>query len=551
MASFPQWIAALYAPSGGRDQLGLGSVSSDQILPSLAPEINVLTDHPRYHSFYTFVLDEFWRRDLPRSRDAWVKFFRPREFVFSLCTHLCDRPEHPGTPSAVGSQRTEGLARRELPSYDTTFNYIKSPLGGYGLYYRSVIAGLGWIYPGGPGFPYPVDVPSEKGRELAKAFRREVAETTYYREFFDHDEIEIPIEAVREYARKACLCQLRRDDVIDRALVLDAFLHAGDEEAAAARRETFRMLLDLADQTHDHPLDEDAFRQLIYFRASDAGARWTPREDVSSTALRWRLYQAREYYAFALNALWWHLCDWGVTNGGTLTPLPVDQFLDYTTRSLDFAPLAAALDLPPTSIGADSRLEDVLDWLLASAGTTDAGSFDANCGVEAKVHEHRLYALISRERRAPLAIPAALALLGTIVLRFGGSENRFRPEWEISRMGSSGRLSLDGFLSKMRQLRAADVCAAALTEWLYRDYVIRQHELIALGKLPDNTFRFRWDGGRLRFFNLQNPLEFQSARFGALATTISELGLCAPLPQAGHGLTHDGELLLAEGDIDG
>ncbi len=43
----PQWIAKMYAGKPGRDHLGLGSVSSDQILPSLSPSINVLTYHPR------------------------------------------------------------------------------------------------------------------------------------------------------------------------------------------------------------------------------------------------------------------------------------------------------------------------------------------------------------------------------------------------------------------------------------------------------------------------------------------------------------------------
>jgi hypothetical protein len=293
------------------------------------------------------------------------------------------------------------------------------------------------------------------------------------------------------------------------------------------------------------------FRQLIYFNACEAGGRWTPHEEVASTALRWRLYRAREYYAFALNALWWHLCYWGVANGGTLTPLPVDQFLDHTRASLEFEPLATALGLPPPSLDAHSDFEEVLAWQLTSVGAADPGSFDAMCGVDAKLHEHRLYALIRRERRTDLAIPAALALLGTIVLRFGTSDNRFRPEWEISRMGSSGRLSLDGFLSKVRQLRSSNSRVAAVTEWLYREYVIRQHELIALGKLPDNTFRFRWDGNRLRFFDLENRLEFQSSRFDAVSTTITELGLCAPLSRPAHALSDDGRRLLAKGDVGG
>lgn len=80
----PQWIARMYPPRVGQDHLGLGSISSDQILPALSPDINMLIIHPRYHSFYTFLLDEFWRRDLSRSYAAWVKFYQPREFIFSL-----------------------------------------------------------------------------------------------------------------------------------------------------------------------------------------------------------------------------------------------------------------------------------------------------------------------------------------------------------------------------------------------------------------------------------------------------------------------------------
>ena len=91
---YTQWIAKMDYGIGGRDHLGFGSVSSDQILPILAPSINVLTFHPRYQSFYIFLLDEFWKRDLPRNLDSWKRFFRPREFVFSVGCYFCNQPKH-------------------------------------------------------------------------------------------------------------------------------------------------------------------------------------------------------------------------------------------------------------------------------------------------------------------------------------------------------------------------------------------------------------------------------------------------------------------------
>lgn len=93
----PAWIARMYPGKVGRDHLGLGSVSSDQILPSLSPGINVLTIHPRYFSFYVFLLDEYWSRDLPRSTAGFSAFYRPRESIFSIGAHLCEQPEHDGS----------------------------------------------------------------------------------------------------------------------------------------------------------------------------------------------------------------------------------------------------------------------------------------------------------------------------------------------------------------------------------------------------------------------------------------------------------------------
>jgi hypothetical protein len=79
--------------------------------------------------------------------------------------HLCDREEHDLTRGVTGSRKTSSIAGHEPSTFDTTADYIKEPLGGYGLYYRSVLAGLGLVYPGGPRLPYPVDVPTEKGKE--------------------------------------------------------------------------------------------------------------------------------------------------------------------------------------------------------------------------------------------------------------------------------------------------------------------------------------------------------------------------------------------------
>ncbi|MFC1976109.1 hypothetical protein ACFLXQ_06905 [Chloroflexota bacterium] len=545
----PQWIAKMYPGKVGRDHLGLGSVSSDQILPSLSPSINVLTYHPRYHSFYVFLLDEFWRRDRPRSEEAWTKFYRPREFIFSVGANLCEQPEHGDIGKIVGAQKTYALAQQKQTHYDTSFNYIKSRLGGYGLYYRTVMAEVGLIYLGGRGYRSPVDIPGELGKEVAAAFRQAIQHTTYYQNFFDDDATQVPFDVVREYIKPACLCQLQVTGAPDRALLLDIFLHHGHH--VEARRATFRLFLDIVAQTQGYALDQDMFRQLLYFRAAENGATYQPQEAVLDTYQRWRLYQGREYYAFALNTLWYYLCEWGVAQSGDMRPISFSVIWQYLEAALNFDPLAEWLEVPASGLGADSNFPQLLDWLQRLVGASQAMSFDAACRLDSPINEDSLYGLVWDEDASPeMKIAGMITMLGLIYLRFSQSDLQSQPVWQVSRMGADGRLSVDGFVRRMkRNLAERGSTIAEVARWLYRDFIILQHQLIATSKLPDNTFRFRWEGDRLRFYRFSNSLSFMDSRFEAISTTIHELGLGNDFRYADHPLTPDGEALLATGDL--
>jgi hypothetical protein len=543
----PRWIAHMYGASGGEDHLGLASVSSDQILPMLSPTINVLTIHPRYHSFYAFLLDEFWRRDIPRSLRAWIQFFRPRDFIYSIAMHLCDREEHDLTRGVTGSQKTSSIAAHEPAIFDTTTYYIKEPLGGYGLYYRSVLAGLGLVYPGGVGLPYPVDVPTEKGKEVAAAFRKEVEDTAYYRQDFDVDATAVPIERVREYARAACLCQLRAADAGDGPILRHLFL-SEPAETAAARSATFRMLLDIADQTDGHPVDQPTFRQLLFFGTASNGASYKPRKGRTDTHARWRLYQAREYYVFALTGMFVHLSDWGIDSGGDLRALSFDALAEHIEAGLDFDRLAELADVAAPGLNGTAAFSELLDWLASVVGATKE-SFDQRCGLDASLSEDALYRLGTRSGEPASRIAGGLTMLASLFLRFGHPETWMSPAWTaISRCGEDGRLSIHGFIRSLRaRRRAGSPTIFEIAQWLMTDYVIRQHQIVATSKLPENTFRFERDGNRLRFNRHYNRLAFSDSRFDALSTTAHELGFCGAFGAAEHGLTQAGrDLLLSE-----
>lgn len=551
--SGPHWIAKMYAGKVGRDHLGLGSVASDQILPTLSPAINVLTQRPRYYSFYAFLLDEFLRRERPKTRSAWVAFYRPREFIFSVGDHLrahaTAHPEHDRGRFAIGTNKTSGLAGRELPVYNTQTDYIDSELGGYGLYYRTVMAELELIYLGGPGYLYPIDVISETGKEVAAKFREAIRNTVYYRDYFDRDDAEVPIDVIVEYIERACLCQLQHPAAPERSLLLERFLYGGAAENAVKRRLTFRLFLDLARQTDGYPVDQDTFRQLIYFGQAENGAMFSPAQELAETRRCWRQYQAHQYYSFALNAFWDYLCIWGLRNQGDVRPLPFEALWRHLEEALDFRLLAQRLGVPDPQISAGAGFSQLLHWLESLAGAKGS-SFDTACGLDSPVNEHRLYRLANSHRGAgDVMVGGMLAVLALIYLRFGLPEVWRQPEWELARMGQNGRLPLEEYVHSLQRRLKSPVTIFEMSRWLYSDYVIQQHNAVATSKLPENTFRFQRQGGRLQFYKLDNSLGFMDSRYYALSTIVNELGLCGNLGRPDHALTTDGELLLELGDL--
>lgn len=548
--SSPQWIAKMYR-EGGRDHLGLGSVSSGQILPELSPGINVLTIHPRYHSFYTFLVDEFWRRKRIGNSKEFKRFYRAREFIYSLGAHLCEKPEHSFMGNIVGSQKTAPLAAQRKESYQTDTNYIKSDLGGYGLYYRSVIIEMGFIYPGGRGFETPVDIATLEGQELAATFRETIKDTRYYRDYFENDLEEIPIDVIREYIDKACLCQLQLDDALDRPLLLNKFLREGSPEKTANRRATFRLFLDIANQTTTHSLDQNSFRQLIYFGKDQKGAAFVPSTSViEATFRRWRMYQAREYYSFSLNTLWRSFCEWGILKQGDIRPVSLASFWKQLDKSLNFNSLSSKkwLNLPKPDLNADSPFSDLLAWLEEIVGVKGPSeNFDRACNLECPINEHNLYNLIKDSPvKLDSFIGGMLILLSLIYLRFGYPACRNTPEWFIAKLGSNNnRLDLDTFLLTLSQkINSWSVTIREIAHWIFTSYIILQHRNVATSKLPENTYRFRLEGSLLRFYRFDNSVEFTDSRFDALSATIHELGLFDNLPNPIHNLTPDGQRLL-------
>jgi hypothetical protein len=555
--AIPYWTDKMYLPGGGQDHLGLGSVITNRILPRLSPSINVLTVHPRYWSFYAFVLSEFWTRDLPRTKSALRAWYRPLECMYSVACHLCTNPDHRG--SAIGSQKLGGIVARDPDTYDPEFDYVQSPMGGYGLYYATVMEAAGLVVRANPQLKIPIDAVTPTGQLLAQAFRSTIEHSEYYTQWLETHHAPIPSHVLAEYGELACFCRLRKSNPPDRVLLEDVFLHSGRENEASDRRETLRFFCELAAQTSVSPVSSWSFRRLVYFRSDydenqDVIATFVPTPPTLRAARRWRLYQLREYYNFALNEIWRRLADWGLALDGDAYPIPVGEVL-ASLESIDFGQFAHRLEISAPPLTAESPMADLIEWVMRDGEVTN--SIDDAWNLTAALTEDRLVHWLGygagEAGNGPDALAGAIALLSLVASRLWAPEIALvQPEdWFPVVDGGVDRLGLQRFLTSLRKKTSDGETIREVTRWLTLDYVMAQHERVAAAKLSTtgDTFRFRREAGRVRFFNKGTRFTMNDSRFNALATIIYELGWSGYLYDDKHPLTSIGKKIRTQGDL--
>ena len=153
-----------------------------------------------------------------------------------------------------------------------------------------------------------------------------------------------------------------------------------------------------------------------------------------------------------------------------------------------------------------STLTGIADW--ASSAALTGGDLDSVWEVGAPVTEHALYRWAARTDE-PAVIPAALLILVLIAIRIGAPavQMAYADDWDICLDGGVSRLALNRFFSQWRRHRMASMTLAEAARWLLSDYVIRQHERVAIAKLAQtgDTFRFRRQGDQLRFYEADAP----------------------------------------------
>ncbi len=375
-----------------------------------------------------------------------------------------------------------------------------------------------------------------------------------------HDE-RVPHAVVAQYGQHGCLCRLRNKSAHDRPLLVDAFLHRGNPVESAARRETLRLLCELTAQTEKSGVDQAAFRRLIYFGADygdgeTAGPRFVPNDAVERTARRWRLYQAREYFNASINEMWRRQLYWGLNRQGDIYPVPMSEVL-ASIDNIDFARFAVAVDveLPNEGLTTSSPFKHLLDWVALIGAVS--GKLDDRWDLNAALTEDAIVDWLDYGRGSteagPECLAAALTLITFVAARLGSPQlPLIEPaDWFPVVEGGRERLGIQRFLSDLKTRVAAGATIGDIAKWLTVDYVISQHERVATAKLPTtgDTFRFRREAGRLRFFPKDAQVGMNDSRFNALATFLFELGWSGYLYEPDHALSVEGETIRIDGDL--
>lgn len=513
----PRWVAASLKVKEGRDPLGLQTTTQDRLMPKLLPGILELSRRARYLSFHAYLLERYRSLRMPPDSSSLSMFIKAREWEFGLgvlkCPHGCNS-------SPVGASTLRHIANEKMDAYPRGQS-VESAFGGYGLYYRSPLAELGIVARSGTMLgekATPIDVlrDTPRARHLAVAFADAVAATEYVRKWMLTTD-PIPGEVLVEYAEVACLCQLRvrpaeRDAVHDALFGQDELVreagqdndppnvfelgHRDDEDPAEAniypqepavddanlpadaavvqRRRSVAHFLSLIDETPQVVEDEGIYRETLW---SASSFQSNAHEVVAG---QWAGLIAKDVWQDALCSIWSEFCHAGFEATSREGRGLAWEHVHDIALSLTAGPPGLARDEPTVS--------------LAQRISTGAVMLP---GLEDPVHAAALEDL----RATTEHLDSAASGLIVILELYRRASARADPGW-LSATGvrSAWQQSLSWVMRDIAAHLATNPSVGETLWWILQSYVLSVHERIAYSKLPENTFRFRWEEGRVRFY---------------------------------------------------
>jgi hypothetical protein len=523
----PRWIARSFTFAEGRDPLGFQTTTQDRLMPVLLPGLLELTRRARYFSFHAFLLDEYREHHLPTDLKALSDYIKRCEWDLGLAIQRC--PRQCGS-SPVGARRLGSTARGLGPFVRD--ESVESALGGYGLYYRSPLASLGIVAGSGTLLgdrPIPIDVlfKTDRAARLAEGFRSSVRHTAYFKRWMWTDE-PLPVDVVDEYAEAACLCRLK-DRSDERSAVHDALF--GDDGAAASESQGDRLVTSSATtaalfqsevkqrrcsvahyltlvQAHPDIISSEAiFREALWQLPVASNAI------QARVAGQWGSLIAKDVWQEAVCSVWSEFCRRGLERCRQLgRGLTWDEAKDVVMD----------MTAGPPQLGKE-KLTSAVSLELKGGGFTVRHE-----GKPLEPSTVSLEALRSFAERENTGMSGLVTLLE---LSRRASVRSDVGWYEGVRISSFWQPSLANVLSGLSAHLDRSPTVGESLWWIVSNFVLPVHERISYSKLPEFTFRFRWEEGLLKFYdNGIGRFPLGAIRHAPLASLTSDLGLWQPMP---------------------
>ena len=552
----PQWLAPSITVKEGRDPLGLQTTTQDRLTPRLLPGILELSRRARYLSFHTYLLARYRELQMPATIAELSAFIKRREWEFGLAVFLC--------PHECGSVPVGAIALRSaMAGSDGPYprgESVESSLGGYGLYYRSPLADLGIVARSGTPLgdaPLPIDVlyEHERARRLAGSFAAVIAPTEYAMNWMLTSDA-IPKDVLVDFARVACLCQLKHNeterqavqDVLfgddpfteavaataavsapepedDLALAAEALLNQRVElsrsESIRQRRRSIAHFLTLVQHDPKVVETETNFRQALW----SAPTRSDEHADIAG---QWEGLAAKDLWQDSLCSMWAEFCAAGLTRDRERGALAWP----------DVVHLAKGLATSGTAEAVTQTTRDLLNAI--ADGTTRLP--ELNVPVPDATYEEL--------RLATRTTNTAISGLVVVLELYRRVAQRADVGWlATANVRSAWQQSLLTVFARFEEHLRTNPRVGETMWWFIETYVIGVHERIAYSKLQqgEHTFRFRWEDGRFRFYdNGIGRFPLAAIRREPMSSMTQDLGFWAPDDSGTAKLTQRGEAFISE-----
>jgi hypothetical protein len=484
-----------------------------------------LTRRARYLSFHAFLLDEYRKRRFPADLGSLSSFLRQREWDLGLAVQRCPRCES----NPVGARRLGDIARGPGPF--RRGESVESSLGGYGLYYRTPLIAFGIVARVGTLLgdePIPIDVirDSPRATNLADTIREAIQGTRYYKQWM-LTETPIPAEVIDELAEAVCLCGLDRHEAERDAIHAAVFEEDPPTEGQPAqqrdasvrqRRLSVAHYLTLVQNTAAVVDSETAYREALW---SPANLHGNLHELIAG---QWAALIAKDVWQEALCSVWSEFCRTGLGQSRRTG----EDIAWHELREL-----VASLANQRPKVTADGLTRDLAANLSAITITPESDS-----ATPVKITYARLEELRSYTKEADTAVSGVIVLL-ELSRR---ARDRHGDGWgQALTIGSAWQPSLARVLNGLDAHLATDPTIGDTLWWLVTRFILSVHQNIAYSKLPEFTFRFRWQEGLLHFYDTGiGRFPLASIRNEPLAQLTQDLGFWTRTSQGLPALTARG-----------